>query len=171
MKYIYDITLNLHHEYYDFYEWSIYDKIINIKKIPIFRVSSEDYLSIKYNDVIIKNNLGNLILITNTLEVMGVLFQKGKVIKRSSLLINEGDKILDSVQNMSVTKIIFEKNVYRKRVIVDRSNIEKRKYIDAFLKRIDEFDDPYFFLFDWIWYYDNWFCLYCYVFKFIKYWV
>ena len=35
MDYIYDIVLNFHENYYEFYEWKSSDKIINVKKITI----------------------------------------------------------------------------------------------------------------------------------------
>ena len=53
MDYIYDIILNFQNNYYEFYEWKKEDKIINIKKILVYKISNEDYLSLKYNDVII----------------------------------------------------------------------------------------------------------------------
>lgn len=143
MKYVYDIALNFYHDYYDFYEWNKDDKIINIKKIPLYRVSNKDYLSIKYNDVIIKNNLINMCLITNTLEVMGIILKEGKVIKKSSLLFEEEDEILDSIEDMKITKINFKKNKYKKRFIISRNKKEKKKYIDLFFKRIDKNNDEY----------------------------
>ena len=143
MKYIYDVDLNFNNDYYDFYEWNSNDKIINAKRIPIYRVSKEDYLSIKYNNVIINNKLPNMILITNTLEVMGIIIKEGKVIKRSSLLIDEEDEILDSIKDIKITKIDFKRNNYKKRIIVSRNKREKKKYIDLFFKKIDKNNDEY----------------------------
>ena len=57
MEYIYDIVLNFNDCYYEFYEWNSKDKIINVKKIPVYRINDIDYLSFKYNIVrlILKN--------------------------------------------------------------------------------------------------------------------
>ncbi len=143
MKYIYDIVLNFNDKYYDFYEWNSDDKIINIKKIPLYRVSKEDYLSMKYNDVVINNKIEDMFLITNTIEVMGILLKKSRVIKRSSLLLDEEDEILDSIHNMKTTKINFIKNIYKKRKIFSRNNIEKKKYINNFFKGINEKENEY----------------------------
>lgn len=145
MKYAYNITLNFNREYYDFYEWNTSDRIINIKKIPIYRVSNEDYLSIKYNDVIIDNEIGNMLLITNTIEVMGIILKNGKVIKKSSLLLNEEDEILDAIDNMKVTKIKFKRNLYKKRFLFSRTNIEKKKFINKFFKRNNKKDSEYLY--------------------------
>ena len=38
MEYIYDIVLNFNDCYYEFYEWNSKDKIINVKKIPVYRI-------------------------------------------------------------------------------------------------------------------------------------
>ena len=46
MDYIYDIVLNFNDDYYEFYEWKQEDKIINIKKIPIYKIPTNKYLDI-----------------------------------------------------------------------------------------------------------------------------
>ncbi len=139
MKYIYDIALNFNQDYYDFYEWSGEDKILNVKKIPLYRVSKEDYLSLKYNNVIINNIKHKMILITNTLEVMGIILNKdGKLVKRSSLLLDEQDDILDSSEDLKITKIIFKKNIYKRREIIGRNIKEKKKYITSFFNKLNK---------------------------------
>lgn len=47
MKYIYDIVLNFNKQYFNFFEWNINDNIINIRKIPIFKISDKFYFDIK----------------------------------------------------------------------------------------------------------------------------
>ena len=42
MNYIYDIYANINKKYYDIYDWQKKDKIIHIKKIPIFKIKSSD---------------------------------------------------------------------------------------------------------------------------------
>ena len=61
MSYIYDILLNFNTKYYDFFEWNKNDEITHIKKIPIFKTTSEDFLKIKLNTVKFSENLLNLI--------------------------------------------------------------------------------------------------------------
>lgn len=144
MKYVYDIVLNFNMEYYDFYEWNKNDKLLNVKKIPLYRVSKDDYNSIKYNDVIIDKINDKMMLITNTLEVMAIIINKGgRVVKRSSLLIDEEDEILDGSDELKITKLEFKKNIYRKREIVGRSNKEKRQYVNLFFKNINLNNDLY----------------------------
>ena len=41
MNYIYDIYLNLNNILFDFFDWNKNDKIIHVRKIPIFKVNEE----------------------------------------------------------------------------------------------------------------------------------
>ena len=60
MNYIYDIYLNFNKTYYDFYEWNNNDKVMHIKKIPLFKVSTSNLkkmiLKIKQIFIIVKKN-------------------------------------------------------------------------------------------------------------------
>ena len=82
MDYIYDIVLNFHDVYYDFYEWDTGDKIINVKRIPIYKVSTEDYLNIKNHYVTINRNTipksNKMFLITNGIEVLGIIISQAR---------------------------------------------------------------------------------------------
>ena len=42
MNYVYDIYLNLNNVLYDFFDWDKNDKLIHIKKIPIFKIWNKD---------------------------------------------------------------------------------------------------------------------------------
>ena len=105
MDYIYDIVLNFQNNYYEFYEWKTTDKIINVKKILVYLVSNQDYLNLKYNEVILDKKILpkqiKMFLVTNGIEVMGLLLDSaGKVIKRSSLLLDEADDILEDKETI-----------------------------------------------------------------------
>ena len=100
MDYIYDIVLNFQNYYYDFFEWKSSDKVINVKKILVYKTNSEDYLNLKYNEVILDTKdlpkQTKMFLVTNGSEVMGILLDnKGKIIKKSSLLFDEADEVLE----------------------------------------------------------------------------
>ena len=56
MDYIYDIVLNFQNNYYDFYEWKSTDKVINIKKILVYKVNNQEYLNLKYNEIILSTS-------------------------------------------------------------------------------------------------------------------
>lgn len=131
MDYIYDIVLNFQEKYYDFYEWKISDKLINIKRIPIYKIKTKDYLNIKNNDVSIDRTTlpksNRLFLLTNGREVMGIIISnKGKVLKRSSLIFEENDEILEDRDEIKLINIKYRINNTSK--IDYRSRVETEKY-------------------------------------------
>ena len=148
MDYIYDIILNFQEKYYDFYEWCPSDKIINIKKIPIYKISTSDYLNIKKYLVIIDRNTlskqSKTILLTNGIEVMGILLDNyGKVIKLSSLLFDESDEILEDKDNIKLINIKYRILKKRNLKLISRHNLERQNYINNYLKNINITKDEY----------------------------
>jgi len=148
MDYIYDIVLNFQNNYYEFYEWQSTDKIINIKKIPVYKVKNQDYLNLKFNDIILdKKNIPNQIkmfLITNGVEVMGLLLDNtGKVIKRSSLLIDESDEVLEEKETIKEINLKYKKNISKPHIQYARLIDEKNKFIKNFFNDIDINKDEY----------------------------
>lgn len=148
MDYIYDIVLNFHDNYYDFYEWQPNDKIINIKKIPIYKIANSDYLNLRNNNITIdKNTLpkqNKMFLVTSGIEVLGLLIDdNGKVLKKSSLLFEESDEILEDKDSIKLINIKYQIN--KKNNIIHQSRItkEKTKYINNYLHNIDKIKDEY----------------------------
>ena len=47
MNYIYDIALNFQKYFCEFYEWRREDKISNIRKIPLYRITTNDINTLK----------------------------------------------------------------------------------------------------------------------------
>lgn len=149
MEYIYDIVLNFQDEYYDFYEWKNEDKIINIKKIPIYKVTNKDYLNIKNNTTTIARNslpkTNKTFLITSGIEVMGILLDNnGKVIKKSSLLFEESDDILEDRDLIKEVNIKYTINKKHSIKCLSRNSKEKAKYLKKYFKNIDKQKDEYF---------------------------
>ncbi len=148
MDYIYDIILNFQPVYYDFYEWNSKDRIINIKRVPIYKIKHKDYLNIKYHNTIIDKKLlpnqNKIFLLTSGLEVMGILTDdKGKVIKKSSLLFEEADDILedhDEIKRIDIKYQITKKNNIN---LASRIKKEKANYISHYLKKLDKQKDEY----------------------------
>ena len=151
MNYIYDIALNFQKIYCDFFEWKRSDKIITVRKIPVYRVNSKDFWSLKYNNVIVDNNfmsllkkdLGNITknicLVSDGNLAMGVLFSDtGKVLKRSSLLFDEEDEVCCYAMEFDTTIITFvinDKVKIKKELRICR---ERRKYLLDFFSKIDD---------------------------------
>jgi len=148
MEYIYDILLNFQEEYCDFFEWQIDDKILNMKKVPLYKVTSKDYLILKYNEVVLQDNVFSkkykIILVTNGIEVMGILINNtNKVIKRSSLLLEESDDILGYLPQLKTTVVKYIENNKRSINHEGRLVKEKKRYIEKFLNKINLKNDEY----------------------------
>lgn len=148
MDYIYDIVLNFQNDYYDFYEWKITDKIINIKKILVYSVSNQEYLNLKYNEVILdKNELPNktkMFLVTNGIEVMGILLDNnGKIIKRSSLIFDESDEVLEEKETIKELPLKYKKNIQKSHISNSRILTEKKKFLQKYFSNIEKIKDEY----------------------------
>ena len=147
MNYIYDIILNFNEEFYDFYEWKNNDNVINVRKIPVLKVDENTYVSLRNNKIQVsmetidslKKNFslynekieGNIIcLITNGMSAFGVMFNNnGYLIKRSSMLFDEEEEVIDESENIKEVKIDFIKNEKQKSNNISRIVKEKQKII------------------------------------------
>lgn len=149
MTYIYDVLLNFTEErLIEFYEWNQTDIIENIKKIPIFRISSNqlnDLLSynIKLDKQIlskIKNqtstykrttDLEYAALFTDLNKVVGIEFNRdGNILCRSGLLLDEEEDIIDECSVEKIETIKYEKiSPLEKYNFYTREEIRKRRYI------------------------------------------
>lgn len=176
MNFIYDIVLNFNKEYYNFFEWNKKDNVVNIKKIPLFVVNNDIFKSMKYDIVTVsksfieiikektytynRQKLSNSCLLSNGKEVIGLLFnEKGDLIKRSSLLLDEEEEVLDEIysdelfdieivkikkgkENNNVNRIEKEKKDFLIRYINKENNAINLKYLYYDYFEIDQ-DDTY----------------------------
>lgn len=148
MEYIYDIVLNFHKQYYEFYEWKTTDKIINIKKIPIYKVTTKDYLNLKNEDTTIDRSSlpksNKMFLVASDVEVLGLLLDpSGNVIKKSSLIFEELDDILEDKASFRQIKIEYKINKHNQVSFLSRASKEKRSYIENYLNSLDLSIDEY----------------------------
>ena len=109
MVYIYDILLNFNKNLYEYYEWEKKDNIVHIKKIPIFKVTSNVLNDILTKNIKIDNSFFNIILnkceifdkkrikcikyaclFTDSYKIIGVKFQENEILL-SDLLLDEAD--------------------------------------------------------------------------------
>ena len=149
MDYIYDIVLNFQKEYYDFYEWFPTDKIVNIKKIPIYKVSNNDYLKIRNNIVTIDKlslpNPNKIFLITSGLEVMALLIDPvGHVINKRSLLFDEADEILEDKDKIKKIDIKYNIDKINNIKYISKKKKEKIKYVNKYLRKTFKYKDKYY---------------------------
>ncbi len=131
MKYIYDIILNINEEkvFYEYFEWLKKDKIINIRKAPIFKVSSSiinDFINyeIKIDKNFLKiitnkslfykkdtKKIDNIVILSNGKKSIGVSFYKNGIIKYiSSMVIDEEDEANRIIKNDKEMIIKYKKN-------------------------------------------------------------
>lgn len=153
MNFIYDIVLNFNKDYYDFFEWNKKDSIVNIKKIPLFIVNNDIFNSMKYDSVIVntsfidsikdktytynRQKIGNTCLLSNGKQVIGVLFNdKGDLIKRSSLLLDEEEEVLDEIYSNEVTDIeIVKIKNGKSNDSVNRIQKEKKDFLIRYINK------------------------------------
>lgn len=156
MNYIYDIILNFNEEFYDFYEWKNNDNVINVRKIPVLKVDENTYVSLRNNKVQVsmetidslKKNFslynekieGNIIcLITNGMSAFGVMFNNnGYLIKRSSMLFDEEEEVIDESENIKEVKVDFIQNEKQKSNNISRIVKEKQKFIKDYISSLDD---------------------------------
>lgn len=124
MNYIYDIVLNFQTNYYNFYEWNKEDKIKNISKLPLYKITDKDMNDLKNNKIIVNENFINQIkndnkknkkiicVVATNNQAIGLLFnQTGTLIKRSSLIFEEEEEAIDIARCLKITPIEYLENI------------------------------------------------------------
>lgn len=156
MTYVYDIILNFHKNYYNFFEWNSKDIIYHMKKIPLIRVSDKDLNILKYNEITIDkelilnfknksimytNNKNNniIFLVSNKKESLGLMFnEEGIILKRSGLLFEESEEIEELSKELEITKIKYIKNKEINKQNTSRKKEKRKKYIKNYLNNIKD---------------------------------
>ena len=111
MNYIYDIVLNFNKDYLDYYEWNKSDTFTYIDKIHIYVVNDTSMNDIYNSSIKIdkslldeiynktytnKNKIKYSLLVTDRNRVIALMFDdNGFVMKKSSLLIDEEDAVIE----------------------------------------------------------------------------
>lgn len=146
MNYVYDILLNFHEKFYDFYDWNVRDLIDHMRKIPIFKISKnvlDDFLNY---DIQIENtfldkiqdktelffgrkikNISYAFLLTDGKKVVGFKLKDSKLLI-SDLLLDEEEVALEMVPLLNETKILYsKKNVFHKQNFNTRKEMDLEK--------------------------------------------
>lgn len=185
MSYVYDIVLNFNNDFYEFYEWKKDDNIYHIKRINLIKVDSKVYNEIYDNTIMFNNDfllsifnkceyysnrkiesIPYAFLLTDSYRVIGILLDNtGKIVKYSSLLLDEEEDVLDLCYKLGEVNLEYkiikkrdknelltrnEKNIvkYIKKDLVDdykKKNLNKLKYLyyEYFNKQNDNIDYIY----------------------------
>jgi len=130
MNYFYDVLINMNEDnVFCFYEWENYDPIELIKKIPLYRVSTQtlkdfymfdiqvtqEFLNSILDKTILKNNKINktlkyACLLCDTKNSIVVEFNEdGTIISRSNLLLDDEANVLEFIYSYKENKIEYQK--------------------------------------------------------------
>jgi len=127
MDYINDLILNFNdcRDLFEFYEWSNKDKILNVDKIPVMRISksqmnnilkkrirlNKTFLNKIKNKTIISEytTLKCCLLVTDLNRVIALKFDdSGEVVESSSLLFDEEDAVIDECFNFKEESLDYD---------------------------------------------------------------
>ena len=127
MNYFYDLLINLSDDVpFNFYEWNKNDNIIHLKKIPVFKIKTNDlknFLSynIKVDELFLtkifnktesydKNYINYMALFTDGNNSLVIEFdEKGKTIAKSKLLLEEELDLLEIAYSLKNEVVNYEK--------------------------------------------------------------
>ena len=145
MNYVYNIYLNFNKDYFDFYEWSDEDNILQINKIPIIKIDTSKYLEIISNNIKIDDNLFNeiynkteitnnknstCIIVTDTRNVVALKFNNNKEsIMISSFELENEYQILNKIKKLKTYNIEYKILNKRKYIFETREEYNKNKYL------------------------------------------
>lgn len=145
MNYVYNIYLNFNKNYFDFYEWSDEDNILQINKIPIIKIDTSKYLEIISNNIKIDDNLFNeiynkteitnnknstCIIVTDTRNVVALKFNNNKEsIMISSFELDNEYQILNKIKKLKTYNIEYKILNKRKYIFETREEYNKNKYL------------------------------------------
>lgn len=135
MEYVHNIKLNFNKNYYDFFEWNKDDKIVTESKIPLLRISINDYNNIINNIVTITDNSKKLInstkfIITDTRSVCALkLNKKNETYLISSLELEDEFDIIHISLNLKEEKINYKIKEKRHYYLITRNELSKKNYL------------------------------------------
>ena len=151
MSYIYDILLNFNKNLIEYFQWEETDNIKYVKKIMLFRTTTEviiDFIDFEvlldssFTSNIPKYDINNseeavkICLITDGKIAIGLYIKNNKVLLLSWLLLDEEYDALESSKNLVLTHINYQKLKPRKKQ--DNSLTRKEKRIkEILLNKID----------------------------------
>lgn len=159
MTYIYDVLLNFtdNSRTIEFFEWEENDILEHVKKIPLIRISSQALFELNnYNVKVDKSfldrikgltslykktkNLEYSVLISDLNRVIGLEFNnKGEIISRSSLLLDEEEEIIEESSDLKEETIAYTiKEKTNPDQFLTRSESKKKHYLLKEMKLIYE---------------------------------
>lgn len=153
MIYIYDILLNFHKTIYEYYEWNKEDKIIHIKRIKLFKISTEQFQELYQYNIKIDKDFQELLynktelyrqipieyaaLFTDGYRVLALHFDKeGKTIERSRLVLEEEEEILAISRKVELYQIGYKKKNYIKKEMLTRKEKSIKNSLMLYINKL-----------------------------------
>lgn len=157
MNYVYNILLNFQKQFYDFYEWNSNDEIIHIRKIPIIKISNNDFKTLKNSLIKFENNfiykiynkterfskakainLNYVFLVSDGKQTMALKLNKNGINTHiSSLLLDEEEEVSDIADDLELTTINYKVlKTYKRDIFKTRKESEIEKIIIQKLNEI-----------------------------------
>lgn len=162
MNYIYDILLNFQEEFYEFYEWNIEDEITHIRRIPLFKITKNDFKTIKNGTIKFDkyfcqhiqgrterfrktgvSQINYAFLISDGKEVIALKLDKSLITtSKSSLLLDEGDEVCEMTLDLNTEKIKYKVLKENKEIpFQTRQEIQNTKFINKNLLELYKKND------------------------------
>lgn len=159
MNYIYDILVNFNEFPYDFYDWNNDDPIEHIRKIPLFKISSDKFLELKNSDIVITeewmdkiqnkcevfqskgvDKIAYAALFTDAMEAIAIEFNhQGKTIGKSRLLVDEESEVLEVADRIHHTILDYQiVKINKIDELKTRQEIEIAEYLHNQIKQLEE---------------------------------
>ena len=128
MVYVYDTLVNLNEELFDFYDWEEMDDYVHIRRIPLYKVNSEDYYNfvtknVKLSEEVLSkindktqvfsnrgiDTLKYALAISDGNGALVIEFKdSGCVYRRSKFIINEEMEILEMANGIECQVIDYK---------------------------------------------------------------
>ena len=153
MIYIYDILLNFNKSIYEYYEWNRKDNITHIKRIKLFKVSSDCLNSFFKYDIKINREILNILfnktevyrrglleycaMFTDGYRAIAIMFdKKGNSTLKSRLVLEEEEEILVISKKLELYNIKYKKLKKDKRELLTREDEFIKNRLNIILKEL-----------------------------------
>ena len=146
MNYVYDIMLNWHKKYLDFFEWEATDKIVSVHKIPILKVRNTDFKNIMMSTICIdkefinkiKNKNSYVCLFMSDDQLLAVKFNvDGISTEKSSLMVDEELDIIENYYHLEPIKIKYEIQSKEPLLFMTKNELQRIKYLNTNIDALD----------------------------------
>lgn len=169
MAYIYDILLNFDKDIIEYFEWEDSDSIKYIKKIVVFKVSSNVIKDIVNKEVVFSDEFmkkipkyemnglkdaGSVCLFTDSFITIGLLIKNNKPVFYSRLLLDEEKEVLDVAQSLDIKDINYITTGSKKREsskLTRKEKLIKDKLLDEINKlyKKKEYDKLFYLYYEY----------------------